>query len=233
MGPGIRDFLALLDEVAPMRFAEEWDNPGLQVGGHPGPITTCAMALDPTIAAIKRARKLGAQVLLAHHPLLFKPVSRIDQARYPGSVIHEAIRSSIHVVAAHTNLDAARGGINDILAESLELRDATVLEEVAGSEDHLQAEQGIGQVPLVARLNDGLAVKVRAEGGLAGTGKERRHQAQLRGVPVKSNAAKLLEWPLWGVAVRNSRCSNRGAMSRTTQVVIESMAYLAPLAGAA
>ena len=146
--PGITDFLDLLEELAPARFAEDWDNPGLQVGGHAGDITCVFISLDPTLGALKRARRVGADVLFTHHPLIFKPLSRIDSDPYPGNVIHDAVKSGIHIVSAHTNLDVAGGGINDILAELLRLEDVHVLETVSGVD-------GIG-LGRVGRLSGGL-----------------------------------------------------------------------------
>jgi len=134
-------------DKGPTRFAEEWDNPGLQAGGYSGDITKVFVSLDPTLGALQRARNAGAEVLFTHHPLIFKPVSRIDSAVYPGNVIHEAVKGGIHIVSAHTNLDVAGGGINDILAELLRLEDIAVLDEIPGVEG-----VGLGRVGRLTRV---------------------------------------------------------------------------------
>ena len=117
MASALKDIVGLLDEMAPFSLAEEWDNVGLQVGSPEGKVTKILMALDPTLKAVGQASLLGAQMLLTHHPLIFTPLSRIDLDGYPGDVIREALIKDISIVAIHSNLDAAKGGINDILAD--------------------------------------------------------------------------------------------------------------------
>jgi dinuclear metal center YbgI/SA1388 family protein len=136
MTPTLKDVIGLLEEIAPTYLAEPWDNPGLQVGSYSHAITGIFLALDPTLKAVKGASRRRAQLLLTHHPLLFKPLSQLDMDSYPGNVILEAVKSGISVVAVHTNLDAVRGGINDILAELLDLQQVDVLkaaDEVDGA----------------------------------------------------------------------------------------------------
>ena len=134
MVPKTRDVLDLLEEIAPSRLAEPWDNPGLQTGSFFQEIKTIFMALDPTMESLLAASGRQAQLLLTHHPLIFTPLSRIDLDVYPGNVIVEAARCGISVVSAHTNLDVASGGINDIMAGLLGLRDVEVLSETSGSD---------------------------------------------------------------------------------------------------
>ncbi len=88
------------------------------------------LALDPTLKTLRSAYEGNAQLLLTHHPLIFKPLSRLEIGAFPGNVIFEAAKKGVSVVAVHTNLDAARGGINDILADLLGLKQVEVLEEV-------------------------------------------------------------------------------------------------------
>jgi dinuclear metal center YbgI/SA1388 family protein len=109
-------------------MAEDWDNPGLQVGDRNKEVVKILVSLDPTLGALREAVKRGADVLLTHHPLLFRPVSSVDESVYPGNVIAEACREGISVVAVHTNLDGAPGGINDSLALMLHLQNVQVLQ---------------------------------------------------------------------------------------------------------
>ena len=131
MIPEVKDFLSLLEEIAPIRLAEPWDNPGLQVGSYSQKITKIFLALDPTLKSLRLARKRNAQLMLTHHPLIFEPLFRLDISAFPGNVILEAAKGGISVVTAHTNFDVARGGINDILADILDLRNVEVLKEMA------------------------------------------------------------------------------------------------------
>lgn len=134
MFPKTRDVLDLLEKIAPSKLAESWDNPGLQTGSCSQDISKIFMALDPTMKALLSASERHAQLLLTHHPLIFTPLSQIDINAYPGNVVVEAARFGVSVVAAHTNLDVAAGGINDIMAELLDLRHVDVLDDSGGFE---------------------------------------------------------------------------------------------------
>ena len=151
MVPKIKDILGRLEKIAPKVLAEPWDNPGLQVGSYSQEVTKILFSLDPTLKALNSAKRINSQLLFTHHPLIFKPLSRLDINTYPGYVIAEALASGICVIAAHTNLDMAKGGINDILADLLELKTVEVLKE----KDEVEgAGLGrIGELPMATRLS--------------------------------------------------------------------------------
>lgn len=128
MIPTLGDFLRLIERIAPMKLAEPWDNPGLQIGDSEQQIKKIFSSLDPTLDALKNTFKSNAQVLFTHHPLIFKSVSHIEVNTYPGRILVQAAQKNISVVTAHTNLDVAKGGINDILANLLGLRNVEVLQ---------------------------------------------------------------------------------------------------------
>ena len=134
MIPKLKNVLDELEKVAPTWLAEQWDNPGLQVGSYSQEVTKIFLALDATSEVLRSACKHKAQLLLTHHPLIFKPLSCLEIDTYPGNVIFNAAKSGISIVALHTNLDAAREGINDILACLMDLQHVEVLKEVNGVE---------------------------------------------------------------------------------------------------
>ncbi len=134
MIPTLRNILELLEEIAPARLAEPWDNPGLQVGSYSQRIEKIFVALEATQKSFQSACRQGAQLLLTHHPLIFKPISRFDIDAFPGNIILEAGKEGISIVAAHTNLDVAREGINSILSDLLGLEHVEVLQEIGGFE---------------------------------------------------------------------------------------------------
>jgi dinuclear metal center YbgI/SA1388 family protein len=154
MIPKLKDILDLLEEIAPLRLAEEWDNPGLQVGIHSQEVGKVFVSLDPTLQALKKAVKAEAQLLLTHHPLIFQPLSHLDGDLYPGNVIFEALRHGVAIVAAHTNLDVARGGINDMLADLFHLSDVEVLQPVEGNSGRDIGLGRIGNIPEPMSLSD-------------------------------------------------------------------------------
>jgi len=128
MFPDLETIIKDLDEVSPLALAEEWDNSGLQVGSGNQIIKKILVALDPSLDAVKKASSIDAQLLVTHHPLIFKALSCIDTGVYPGNVINEAIKNNISIVAFHTNLDLSRTGLNNILAEILGLNNIDVLD---------------------------------------------------------------------------------------------------------
>jgi dinuclear metal center YbgI/SA1388 family protein len=100
-------------------LAESWDNSGLQVGDPDAGIERIMVALDATPAVVEAALSASCQLLLTHHPLLFKPMKTLSTATPQGKLVHAAIRANLAVVSIHTSYDVAEGGLNDLLAERL------------------------------------------------------------------------------------------------------------------
>ncbi len=119
----IRDIYRLLDAVAPFETQEDFDNSGLLVGDPEQEVTSVLFALDATEAVIREAEALGANLIVTHHPLMFEAIRRVTAETYEGRVISHLIRSGIGLIASHTCLDRAPGGINDALAECCALLD--------------------------------------------------------------------------------------------------------------
>jgi dinuclear metal center YbgI/SA1388 family protein len=115
-------------------LAESWDNTGLQVGDPSAEISRIMIALDATPNVVEEAISSGCQLLVTHHPLIFKPQKSISTATHQGRLIHAAIRAGLAIVSMHTNYDIAEGGLNDVLAEQLELANCTVLQVTSGQE---------------------------------------------------------------------------------------------------
>lgn len=124
----VKDILGWIDSLAPFRFAESWDNCGLQVGSPDSEVLRLLVALDPSTRALNEARDLGCQCLVTHHPLLLHPVRAIRTDSWPGSIVGMAVLSGINIIAAHTNLDASRRGTNAQLVELLGLEVSGPLE---------------------------------------------------------------------------------------------------------
>jgi dinuclear metal center YbgI/SA1388 family protein len=119
----ISDILAAVDRLAPFRLAEAWDNVGLLLGDAAWPVRRMLVSLDVTEAVCDEAERLEADCLLAHHPFLFKDVSRVTAETRAGRFALRLAAGRRAVIAAHTNLDAAQGGLCDLLAERAGLTD--------------------------------------------------------------------------------------------------------------
>ncbi|MFA5810053.1 MAG: Nif3-like dinuclear metal center hexameric protein, partial [Thermoleophilia bacterium] len=117
----VSEFLTILEELAPQSLVEEWDNVGLQVGSRDVSLTSVLVSLDVSEETINEAKKLGCALILTHHPLIFQPLSSVCDESGTGRLVRSASREGIAVVAAHTNLDSARHGLSDILADLMEL----------------------------------------------------------------------------------------------------------------
>jgi len=112
-----------VNRLAPKKLAEEWDNPGLMVGDPSAVVRKIFVCLDVTDETITQAVDLNAQLIVAHHPLIFRPIKNVRFDLPLGKKISRLIKNDVAVFAAHTNLDSALGGVNDVLARRLGLTD--------------------------------------------------------------------------------------------------------------
>ena len=123
----VSGLLRHIDTFAPFELAEEWDNSGLIVGDYSAEVKRIAVCLDAVTQAVISADELGCNVLVAHHPLIFRPVKNITLNTEQGRTIFEAARRNISIIAAHTNWDKTAGGVNDILAALIGLKSTEAL----------------------------------------------------------------------------------------------------------
>lgn len=131
-GQRVQDLVGLVNKLYPPELAEDWDNIGLQVGDPGAPLERVMVALDPSLAAVHAAQNAGAQALVTHHPLIFKPIKRLTPENALGEVLWTAVRAGVAIVSAHTNLDCAASGLNSWLAERLGLLQSEPLQTIAG-----------------------------------------------------------------------------------------------------
>lgn len=160
MSPTVGDWLNILDGFFPPALAEEWDNVGLQVGDGSWPADAVLVALDPTGQVVREAAARGCGLVVTHHPLVFRPLSGLDLSEAVSSVLAEALSTRVGVVVCHTNADAARPGVTDALAESLDLRVTGVL----------RPREGTSSVKLVTFVPPEATAKVLDALALAGAG---------------------------------------------------------------
>jgi dinuclear metal center YbgI/SA1388 family protein len=111
-----------IEKIAPPEHALDWDNDGLQINVGDAEIKRILVTLDITGEIIREAREINADFILAHHPLLFHKIQKIDCGSVVGRQIVELIRAGISVYAAHTSFDVVYGGNNDYLCEILDLQ---------------------------------------------------------------------------------------------------------------
>lgn len=123
----VGDVLNYLQTLAPVSMKMDWDNVGLLCGSRTAPVTKVLVALDPFEHVCAEAEEVGAQLLVTHHPLIFTAPKTLTDETSLGRCVRRLCRAGISAVNAHTNLDCAPGGVNDVLAETLGLRDVSVI----------------------------------------------------------------------------------------------------------
>ncbi|GAB4331241.1 MAG: Nif3-like dinuclear metal center hexameric protein [Candidatus Abyssubacteria bacterium] len=155
----LSSFIEVMDKLAPPQMALEGDNIGLQ--------TPCAstidkvlFTLDVNVRVVREAKRRGAGLIVAHHPVIYRRLEKIATSGVVGRVIVAAIRDEIGIYVAHTNLDCAPGGVNDVLAQRLELRNLRTL----------KPSPGVKSYKVVVFVPEAHVDKVRAAMAEAGAG---------------------------------------------------------------
>lgn len=118
----VNDILLYLEHFAPYELSESWDNVGLLVGNRCNKVSKVLCTLDVTENVIQEAAQLGAQLIVAHHPLIFTSLQSVTEDTITGRVVRKAILADVSVICMHTNADCAEGGVNDALAAALKLQ---------------------------------------------------------------------------------------------------------------
>lgn len=119
----LRDVCHILEGLWPEAGAEDWDTPGLVVGDPEATISSIHLVVDATHESVAEALESGANLIVAHHPLLLKGVTTVSESTYKGGVIAQLIRAGAALYAAHTNADVVPTGTSATLADLLELKD--------------------------------------------------------------------------------------------------------------
>ena len=125
----VQNISEVMNRIAPRQLAEEWDNPGLLVGSFDSEVEKIFVCLDVTEENIKSAVEFGANLIIVHHPLIFRAVKNFRTDLPLGRKLEILIKNNIAVFAAHTNLDSVQGGVNDVLAQKLGLIDVKTFDE--------------------------------------------------------------------------------------------------------
>ena len=130
----VRDIYRFLDRIAPFHTQEGFDNAGFLVGRGDREVKKVLVALDVTLEVVEEARDMGAELIVAHHPVIFDPVRSVTDETLTGRVLLELVENKIAAICAHTNLDAAHGGVNGCLARALELTEIGQLRQAGVDE---------------------------------------------------------------------------------------------------
>ena len=128
----LNDIIGLMEEIAPLNLAEDWDNVGLMLGRRDKQVKRIMLALDMTRATVDQAIAYRADLLITHHPAIFKKLSSITDKVWQQDLLLTLAEQGIAVYSAHTNLDCVAGGVNDALARKLHLQDVDIFDAASG-----------------------------------------------------------------------------------------------------
>ncbi len=146
----VREVAMYLEGKAPLQWQESYDNAGFLVGDPDDPVKGILVALDVTLPVIQEAMAIGASLIVSHHPVIFQSIRQLTGQNGTEKVVKELLRNKIGAICMHTNLDAAPGGVNDLLAEAVGLSQIGPLLQ-AGVREEDGAFYGIGRVGVLER----------------------------------------------------------------------------------
>lgn len=125
----ICDLLQEINNFASFDLCAEWDNSGLIVGDYDSEINNIAVCLDAVPEAVIKASELNCNLLITHHPLIFRGIKQINYNNWLGQAIKDAVKRDINIIALHTNFDRSESGVNRILANKIGLESCESLSD--------------------------------------------------------------------------------------------------------
>ena len=131
----VNDILQYMETLAPRAMKMDWDNVGLLCGNRNASVSKILLALDPFEHVCREAAVWGAELIVTHHPIIFQPLKSVTEDTSVGRGIRTLIRHDISAINAHTNLDQAPGGVNDVLACTLGLQNVQVMDACGVDEE--------------------------------------------------------------------------------------------------
>lgn len=146
----IQQIIEELEKWAPLSYQESYDNAGLIVGD---PSTECnkiLCSLDVTEKVLEEAIEIGANLVVAHHPIIFKGIKQLQMDSYVARTVIKAIQNNIAIYAIHTNLDNLLNGVNKTIADKLHLENRSILAPISNKESNQQIIGAgmVGELPL-------------------------------------------------------------------------------------
>jgi len=123
----LKFIIDIIEEFAPPAIQESWDNSGLIIGDQSREVTKILLALDCTPEVVESAVNMGAELVITHHPLIFKGIKRIEKQTNVGKAIINAIKNDIAIYSVHTNIDKILRGVSGLMAERIGLKNVEIL----------------------------------------------------------------------------------------------------------
>src|SRR5690625_3404485 len=169
----VADVVGLLETRYPPRTAETWDAVGLVAGDPAAPVRSVLLAVDPVQAVVDEAIARGVNMLITHHPLYLRGTSSVAATTPKGRIVHDLIRAGCALYTAHTNADAAAGGVAEALADLLDLQDRRpIVAHDAAALDTLTV--------FVPQDHTGAVLDALADAGAGAIGRSEEHTSELQ-----------------------------------------------------
>ena len=157
----VKEVYEFLDEKFPFNTALQYDNPGLLVGDENAKVTGVITCLDCSDEAISKAVEIGANLMVTHHPLIFKPLSSVTA----DGLVYRLIRNGISLISVHTNLDVGDGGVNDCLCKTIGFENVEKIYDDEGYAFRMgELEEPMDSDSLAAMLSEKLNLRVKYVG---------------------------------------------------------------------
>ena len=137
----LQDIINIIESVAPLSYQEDWDNSGLQVGDRNAEVNAALLTVDVTESVVDEAIALGCDLIVSHHPLLFRGLKQITGSTPQERCVLKAIQHNIAIYSAHTSMDSWLHGVSGRMAEKLGIKDYRILIPSA-----THAEAGLGVI---------------------------------------------------------------------------------------
>ena len=125
----LKEITKVLEQIAPLELAEEWDNVGLLAGDPAQSVKRVMLTIDMTDDVLDEAKAKKVNLIVAYHPPIWEALKKIVAGRGASPLIYDAIRNGIAIYSMHTALDSANGGVNDVLAEVVGIESPQVLQK--------------------------------------------------------------------------------------------------------
>lgn len=162
------DVMKYIEQLAPGELAEDWDNIGLLLGSSSQSVSKIMVCLDVTTEALLAAVSKNVNLIVTHHPVIFKGIKKICEDGAKGKQLYTAISNGISIISAHTNLDYAENGVNVKLAEAIGLKNTEVLGKGPGRIGVLNERMSFDY--FIEKVKRGLEVPFVRTVGSAGSG---------------------------------------------------------------
>lgn len=146
----INEIYNFIDGIAPFSLQMSFDNAGLLIGRGERAVTKVLVALDITEEIAKEAVEIGAELIVAHHPIIFHPLKSVSDADPVGRTILTMVEGGIGAICAHTNLDVSKDGVNDALAQALGLNEIQLF--LPGGQLENGDSYGLGRIGTVDKV---------------------------------------------------------------------------------